>query len=223
MSTTGTRMVGLCSAYRSPSTSCPFARGAGGGAVEFGHPEEPERHDDGHARDGVHPERPARADGHEERTGQRGADHPSQLEHARVDADRVAQVLVADDLGDEDLACGVVDDGDHADEERDHPDVPRLHDPGQGEHGEHERQHRERALREHHERALREAVDDDPAEQPKNSIGANWHATVMPTCATEPVSCRTSQSCAMRCIHPAVIATRFVAWVKMRKFGTDRR
>ena len=60
-----------------------------------------------------------------------------------------------------------------------------------------------------------------PPSSPNSSIGANCIATVMPTCATDPVSCSTSQSWAMRCIQPAVIATRFVA-VNSRKFGTDR-
>ena len=43
----------------------------------------------------------------------------------------------------------------------------------------------------------------------------------MPTIATLPVSCSTSQSCAMRCIQVAVIATT-LAPAKMRKFGTAR-
>ena len=50
-----------------------------------------------------------------------------------------------------------------------------------------------------------------PPHSPSTSIGVNCIATVMPTAATLPESWSTSQSIAMRCIHTAVLATRFEA------------
>ncbi|OUE10050.1 hypothetical protein CMsap09_13980 [Clavibacter michiganensis] len=60
-----------------------------------------------------------------------------------------------------------------------------------------------------------------PPRSPKRSMGANCMATVTPTAVTLPVSSSTSQSWAMRCIHPEVMAMTLEA-VNRRKFGTLR-
>ena len=40
-----------------------------------------------------------------------------------------------------------------------------------------------------------------PPHTPKSSIGRNWRAVAVPIATALPVSSRTSQSCATRCIH----------------------
>ena len=48
--------------------------------------------------------------------------------------------------------------------------------------------------------------DRTPAHGPSSRVGANCSVTVSPTRATLPVSSSTSQSTAMRAIHPPVFA-----------------
>ncbi len=60
-----------------------------------------------------------------------------------------------------------------------------------------------------------------PPHGPSRSDGMNCSATVMPTAVTEPESCSTSQSWAIRCIQRATTATKW-PMAKMRKLGTLR-
>ena len=60
-----------------------------------------------------------------------------------------------------------------------------------------------------------------PPQGPKNRDGVNCKATVIPTAVTDPESCSTIQSWAMRCIQMAMTAMKWPI-AKIRKLGTFR-
>ncbi len=131
--------------------------------------------DDGEARHAVDRERPARADGGDQDSADGGPDQAAELEDRRVQADRVAQVVRADEFVDEDLPGRVVDHSDETQGERDHVDVPHLNRTGQGECGEDCRKDRGRRLAEDEQALFRVAVGDDTAPEPEQEHGRELH------------------------------------------------
>lgn len=99
--------------------------------------------------------------------GDGGPDQPRGLEVGGVQADRVAQLVLADHFGDEGLPGGVVEDGDQAEDEGDQVDVPDLHVPAQREPGEGQAGEAHGGLGEQQQLALGEAVGDDTAVEPE--------------------------------------------------------
>ena len=92
-----------------------------------------------------------------------GPTRAPELEDRRVQPDGAAHVRLWDQLGDERLACRVVDRDDRAGEERQDVDVSDVDVAGQGQDGEQTGQGGEGRGRAHQHPALRIAISDDTA------------------------------------------------------------
>jgi hypothetical protein len=143
----------------------PLRSGDDGRRGELGDPHRDEQPHGGEAGDAVDREGPALADRHDQRAGDRGPDETAQLEHRRVDADRLAQVLRPGDLVHERLPGGVVEDGREAADERPDQHVPGLDVPGERQHREGRGGEAEHRLGDHEHLAARVPVGDDATDQ----------------------------------------------------------
>ncbi|MHC2510342.1 hypothetical protein ACVII1_005580 [Bradyrhizobium elkanii] len=101
---------------------------------------------------------PAGADGGDDEAGDGGADHARGVERGRVQRDRIRQIGIADQLGDEGLPHRGIERCRAAEQEREGIDVPELHQPGDGENAEDECKRAHRRLSRHQQLALVEMI-----------------------------------------------------------------
>ncbi len=121
---------------------------------------QPEGGQHGEEGDRVDEEADAGATEADDHAGDRGADDPRAVEEARVQRDRVRQLVATDHLKGECLPARCVDDERSAAEEREQVDDRDVLPAGEREHGEPRRDRHLRGLRRHHELAVVEAVGD---------------------------------------------------------------
>ena len=106
-----------------------------------------------------------------------------------------------------DCRIGVSIGGDQPEHGGQHEHVPVLHDAGDVEQAEHQRDEGEPGLGREQQPALVAAVGEHPAPQAEQSDGPNCSAVTMPSAVPELVSSSTSQSWATRCIQVPVSET----------------
>ena len=82
--------------------------------------------------DGIGEETPAFANLCDQHTGDGWADNPRAVEHGRVQGNGVHQVFLAHHVHQESLACGDIKRIHHAQQTRQHKNVPHLHHSQQG-------------------------------------------------------------------------------------------
>jgi hypothetical protein len=125
-----------------------------------------------HERDGVDQEDPARADGDGQDAGYRGSDHPGHVERGAVEGNRIGQVVVPDQFGDEGLAHGGIQGGHHAEHQGKAVDVPELCGAGEHEDPEACAQHGHGGLREHQQLSAVKPVGHQPCHRREEELGA---------------------------------------------------
>ena len=140
----------------------------------------------------------------------------ARVEEARVERDRVRQLVAPDHLEREVLARRRVEDERGAGERGDRVDLPQLDVPEQRDRGEHGGEDHLHRLRDDHGAAVVEAVGDDAGEQPEHRERPEAADASTPTARPREcgASATTSQARAMFCIHvPATDAS----WPKKKR------
>ena len=94
-----------------------------------------------------------------------GPDHARGVEEARVQRDRVRQLVAPDHLEGERVPAGRVEDECRAGEDREQVDDPERLEPAEHEHGEERREDHRDGLRPDHELAVVDPVGDDAGDE----------------------------------------------------------
>ena len=140
----------------------PGARRRGGGR-ELGGVHRHQREHDRDEAGGVEQEADADADGGDQDAGDGRSDRPGDVDEHRIEADRVAEVLFADELHHERLPGRVLERVVEPQDHRQEADLPYRHRAGDGQQAERQRLHSHRRLQHNHQVPLVDAVGDHAA------------------------------------------------------------
>ena len=152
------------------------------------HPHHQQADDHRDVAHGVREEAPSLADHGHEDSGDRGPDDSRSVEHGGVQGDRVHQVFPADHVDEECLSGGDVERVRHAQQRRQHQDVPHLHAPRERQRGQEKRQHHGCRLGPDHDPlpVVRSAIV--PPSGATSRIGIWLANPTVPRSSVEPVS-----------------------------------
>ncbi len=156
------------------------------------------------------------ADGGDQDAGERRPEDARRVEEARVERDRVRQLVAADHLERQVLARRCVEDERDAGQRGDRVDLPQLHVPEQRDRGEHGGEDHLHRLRDDHDAAVVEAVGDDAGEQPEHrerpEAADGEHADGEAARVRRELT--TSHASAMFCIH---VPATDVSWPEKKR------
>ncbi len=139
---------------------------------------------------GVREEAPSLADHGHQDSGDRGPDDSRSIEHGGIQGDRVHQVFLADHVDEECLPGGNVERVRHAQQRRQHQDVPHLHLPRERQRRQEKRQHHGCRLGPDHDPLPVVAVGHRPAQwshQQDRNLARESHRAQQQRGAREPV------------------------------------
>ena len=142
-----------------------------------------------------------------------GADDARRVEQARVERDRVRQLVAPDHLIGERVPAGRVEDERGAAERGEHVRMPDLGHAREGERGECDRDEHRRGLRHDHEAADVEAVGDHAGEEAEDGERGEAAEREHADGHRRVVSSTTNHASAMFCIH---VPTSETSWPRRR-------
>ena len=159
----------------------PLDEGAGRphrarGGAQLADAQRHQREEHGGKRGAVEHEHPAGADDRDQHAGDGRADHPGERERGRVQGDRVRQIVVADEIGDEGLAHRRVEGRRAAEQQRECVDVPQPHEARHRERAERQRQDAHRRLRRDQQLAAVETVRRQTGPRQEEQLRAELQA-----------------------------------------------